>query len=288
MRPPGASDTRSWSDVPTKARAVRGELPGPHQPAAGGPGSGEGPRGPGPVEGGVAVWVFGAGVRESRDRVRAAIQSTGLEFPDGRITVNLAPADLPKDGGRFDLAIAVAILVASGQVRVGRVSGVEFLGELAFSGGLRRVPGLLQGVGGRPGGHRHQRDDGRIVLGGEDGPPPTHADRLAGHPNDFPTREIALEHANRMLIAAQRYVPDLVDVKFEDVVIGWRPMPVDGYPVLGASPARKDIYLAVMHSGVTLAPIVGELAAREITESAAEESFRDFRPDRRFVATTGH
>ena len=89
------------------------------------------------------IGLIETAVRESRDRVRAAIQSTGLEFPDGRITVNLAPADLPKSGSGFDLAIAVAILVASGQVRPGRASGVEFLGELAFSGGLRRVPGLL-------------------------------------------------------------------------------------------------------------------------------------------------
>jgi glycine/D-amino acid oxidase-like deaminating enzyme len=65
-------------------------------------------------------------------------------------------------------------------------------------------------------------------------------------------------------------------------------MPVDGYPVLGVSPARKDVYLAVMHSGVTLAPIVGELAAQEIVESVPAEPFRDFRPDRRFVTTTGH
>ncbi|MBL8201192.1 MAG: YifB family Mg chelatase-like AAA ATPase [Chromatiales bacterium] len=89
------------------------------------------------------IGLIETAVRESRDRVRAAIQSSGLEFPDGRITVNLAPADLPKSGSGFDLAIAVAILVASGQVRAARASGVEFLGELAFSGALRRVPGLI-------------------------------------------------------------------------------------------------------------------------------------------------
>jgi len=89
------------------------------------------------------IGLIETAVRESRDRVRAAIQSSGLEFPDGRITVNLAPGDLPKSGSGFDLAIAVAILVASGQVRAGRVAGVEFLGELAFSGALRRVPGLI-------------------------------------------------------------------------------------------------------------------------------------------------
>ncbi|MBN8279719.1 MAG: ATP-dependent protease, partial [Gammaproteobacteria bacterium] len=77
------------------------------------------------------IGLIETAVRESRDRVRAAIQSSGLQFPDGRITVNLAPADLPKAGSGFDLAIAVAILVASGQVRAGRTGGVEFLGELS-------------------------------------------------------------------------------------------------------------------------------------------------------------
>jgi magnesium chelatase family protein len=89
------------------------------------------------------IGLIETAVRESRDRVRAAIQSSGLEFPDGRITVNLAPGDLPKSGSGFDLAIAVAILVASGQVNARRVGGVEFLGELAFSGTLRHVPGLI-------------------------------------------------------------------------------------------------------------------------------------------------
>ena len=89
------------------------------------------------------IGLIETAVRESRDRVRAAIQSSGLEFPDGRITVNLAPGDLPKSGSGFDLAIAIAILVASGQVSARRVGGVEFLGELAFSGVLRRVPGLI-------------------------------------------------------------------------------------------------------------------------------------------------
>src|SRR5690606_29554181 len=62
------------------------------------------------------VGMVGTAVRESRDRVRAAIQQAGLEFPRGKIAVNLAPADLPKAGSRFDLAIAVGILAASGQV----------------------------------------------------------------------------------------------------------------------------------------------------------------------------
>ena len=84
-----------------------------------------------------------AAVRESRDRVRAAIQCAQLEFPSRRITVNLAPADLPKDGGRFDLPIALGILAASGQVPLEALRGVEFLGELGLTGELRAVEGVL-------------------------------------------------------------------------------------------------------------------------------------------------
>ena len=82
-------------------------------------------------------------VREARDRVRAAIQSSQFEFPQRRITVNLAPADLPKEGGRFDLAIAVGILAASDQVAMERIDALEFCGELSLTGDLRPVRGVL-------------------------------------------------------------------------------------------------------------------------------------------------
>jgi magnesium chelatase family protein len=84
-----------------------------------------------------------AAVREARDRVRVAIQNTQFEYPNRRVTVNLAPAELPKDGGRFDLAIALGILAAGGQVPHEALKGCEFLGELALSGELRPVPGVL-------------------------------------------------------------------------------------------------------------------------------------------------
>jgi magnesium chelatase family protein len=83
-------------------------------------------------------------VKEARERVRSALQNCGLEFPHNkRITVNLAPADLPKDSGRFDLPIALGILAASGQVDAGRLQGWEFAGELSLSGELRPVRGAL-------------------------------------------------------------------------------------------------------------------------------------------------
>lgn len=83
-------------------------------------------------------------VKEARERVRSALINSGLEFPHNkRITVNLAPADLPKDGGRFDLPIALGILAASGQVDPARLAGHEFAGELSLSGELRPVRGAL-------------------------------------------------------------------------------------------------------------------------------------------------
>lgn len=82
-------------------------------------------------------------VRESKDRVRGALATAQFEFPAKRIIINLAPADLPKDGGRFDLAIALGILAASGQLPHDALSECELLGELALSGELRPVLGVL-------------------------------------------------------------------------------------------------------------------------------------------------
>ena len=85
-------------------------------------------------------------VRESKDRVRSAILNSHFEFPDRRITINLAPADLPKEGGRFDLPIALGILAASRQIPDDRLRHCEFLGELALDGSLRPVPGVVCAV----------------------------------------------------------------------------------------------------------------------------------------------
>ena len=82
-------------------------------------------------------------VKEARDRVRAALLNARFEFPARRITVNLAPADLPKEGGRYDLPIALGILAASGQIPLTNLDQYEFAGELALTGQLRRVRGAL-------------------------------------------------------------------------------------------------------------------------------------------------
>ena len=89
------------------------------------------------------VGLPAAAVRESKDRVRSAILNSGFQFPNRRLTINLAPADLPKDGARLDLPIAIGILAASGQLEPEVLSGFEFIGELALNGELRQVSGSL-------------------------------------------------------------------------------------------------------------------------------------------------
>jgi magnesium chelatase family protein len=97
-------------------------------------------------------------VKESRERVRAALQTSQFEFPQRRITVNLAPADLPKESGRFDLPIAIGVLAANGQLPAAPLAGLEFAGELALSGDLRPIRGALAMTFGA------QRDGRAFVL----------------------------------------------------------------------------------------------------------------------------
>lgn len=85
-------------------------------------------------------------VKEARDRVRSAIINSGYTFPAKKITINLAPADLPKEGGRYDLPIAIALLAASEQLSSSLLSRYEFVGELALTGALRGVPGAISGA----------------------------------------------------------------------------------------------------------------------------------------------
>ncbi len=84
-----------------------------------------------------------AAVRESKDRVRSAILNSGFQFPQRRMTINLAPADLPKDGSRLDLPIALGVLAATGQLSPEALENREFIGELALNGDLRTVHGVL-------------------------------------------------------------------------------------------------------------------------------------------------
>ena len=179
-------------------------------------------------------------VKEARERVRSALQNAGLEFPHNkRITVNLAPADLPKDSGRFDLPIALGILAASGQIDGSRLAGYEFAGELSLSGELRPVRGALATSLAL----RRQQADSRLVL------PPGSAEEAALVPEAQVVRARHLLDVVRAFLPPGGMAPDAADNG------GWTP--------LRAAP------LATGTHGPDMADVKGQAAARRALEIAA-------------------
>lgn len=154
-------------------------------------------------------------VKESKDRVRAAIKNSGYQIPPSRITVNLAPADLPKEGGRFDLAIALGVLAASRQIPSERLDACEFLGELSLSGALRPVRGALPAT-------LAANADGRILVvpsanGDEVGLAQHAQTRVAGHLTEVAAalagREPLARAPEQPRAAAPTRAADLIDVR---------------------------------------------------------------------------
>lgn len=145
-------------------------------------------------------------VKEARERVRSAILNAGLEFPHNkRITVNLAPADLPKDSGRFDLPIALGLLAASGQIDAQKLQGHEFAGELSLSGELRPVRGALAMALAL----RQRQIQTRLVL------PPGSAEEAALVP------DLVVYRAQHLLDVVRQFLPGAAPT---DPVAGWSRM----------------------------------------------------------------
>ncbi|MES2973614.1 MAG: YifB family Mg chelatase-like AAA ATPase [Pseudomonadota bacterium] len=176
-------------------------------------------------------------VKEARERVRSAIQNSGLEFPHNkRITVNLAPADLPKDSGRFDLPIALGILAASGQVNAHALAGHEFAGELSLSGELRPVRGALaMSLALHTG-----KVATRLVL------PPGSAEEAALVPGSQVYR------AGHLTDVVRQFVPNAAELE-----------PADGWARITQAP------LQAAASYADLADVKGQAAARRALEIAA-------------------
>ncbi len=182
-------------------------------------------------------------VKEARERVRSAIQNAGLEFPSNkRITVNLAPADLPKDSGRFDLPIALGILAASGQIEAHRLAGHEFAGELSLGGELRAIRGALaMGLALRQAG---AGSASRLVL------PPDSAEEAAL------ARGAQVWRARHLLDVARQFAPAgsaLAEAATDDA--GWHRV------------EAKSLQPAA--TGPDLADVRGQVAARRALEIAA-------------------
>ncbi|MDD0811176.1 YifB family Mg chelatase-like AAA ATPase [Curvibacter sp. RS43] len=179
-------------------------------------------------------------VKEARERVRSALQNAGLEFPHNkRITVNLAPADLPKDSGRFDLPMALGLLAASGQIDGARLAGWEFAGELSLSGELRPVRGALA----MSLALRHTARPTRLVL------PPGSAEEAALAPGTQVWR------ARHLLDVVQAFAPPQPDAPPPAEATDWAR--VEGQP-----PAAQPDY-------PDMSEVKGQAGARRALEIAA-------------------
>ena len=141
-----------------------------------------------------------AEVKESKDRVRSALLNAQFEFPARRITVNLAPADLPKESGRFDLPIALGILAASGQLPADRLAGYEFAGELALTGALRQIRGALAMT------YKASRDGRAFILPGENAAEAALVEEAQVYPA-LSLLEVCAHLAGHQLLARQRGMP---------------------------------------------------------------------------------
>lgn len=146
----------------------------------------------------------------------------------------------------------------------------------------RPMPPLINSVAYTTDTHFHQLNDGRVILGEKAGAPVTdqHLALVTERPNAYPSAELAMPHATRVIDVAKRYIPTIADAEIESIGIGWRPLPLDGLPIVGRPKRMPGIYLASMHSGVTLAPIVGHLAAMEILDGVTVDLLSDFRVER--------
>jgi glycine/D-amino acid oxidase-like deaminating enzyme len=152
-------------------------------------------------------------------------------------------------------------------------------GILAHSTSL---PALSRMVHDAPGGVSFkQMSDGSVVGTDAPSPPDTPAHQgIRAHVESFPSAALRDEHGNRILRKIGRFLPGAQDAPLERLTLGFRPMPSDELPVMGALPTLPEIHVAVTHSGVTLAPIVGRLTAAEVLHGSRVDLFAPYRPER--------
>jgi glycine/D-amino acid oxidase-like deaminating enzyme len=129
--------------------------------------------------------------------------------------------------------------------------------------------------------HFRQQADGTVVLGDDYGAPATEVHKqLALEPQDFPNSSFAELHGERIRAQAARYLTPLAKARIDRVSLCWRPLPKDGFPIVGFAPRTRQMYLLVTHSGVTLGPLLGELTALELLDGVKVDLLEPYRPGR--------
>ena len=201
-----------------------------------------------------------AGARERGATIEYPCEVTGLDIASGRLR------GVRTTCGTFE---ADVIVIAAGVAtpRLAAMAGLDVPlkdspGVLAHTKPTDRILGRVVLA---PGAHMKQMLDGRIVTGAGFGGSPT---------------DTSLEVGEQMLDAAARVVPEIENAELDRVTLGWRPLPQDNHPVVGFAPPESDVYVAVMHSGVTLAPLIGRLAAQEILDDVRVDLLEPYRLER--------
>ncbi len=208
--------------------------------------------------------------------VRFPCEVTGITL-DGNLGVTLATTSGEFRGDRLVLACGV------GTPRLAALAGVRVPLTPAPGIVVRTAPQpqLVRGVLATADTHFHQQADGRFVIGDDFSPPGTEIHKLlALEPQDFPDPSFAELHGQRIRGQAARHLPQLATAQVDQVSLCWRPLPIDGFPIVGSAPRAPQLYLAVMHSGVTLGPLIGELAAMEILDGVEVDLLESYRPAR--------
>jgi glycine/D-amino acid oxidase-like deaminating enzyme len=205
-------------------------------------------------------------VRELGGEVRYPLQADGLKLENGRVTA-IRAGEISVDAGTVVLASGVATQQLAEMAEVS-IPLKESQGVLVHT---RPQPKLIDRVVLAPGVHCKQKLDGRVVVGGQ---------VVAGFGTANDETPEPGENGQRILREAARVLPGIRGVAVERVTVGHRVMPVDEYPVIGFSDRCPNLYVAAMHSGVTLAPLIGQLAALEILDGARVSSLEPYRPSR--------
>ncbi len=214
--------------------------------------------------------------RKHGARVIYPCEVTGLDYSGSRLT------GVSTTTGKYSLD---RLVIAGGVDTPSIASMIDYVPPLRHAPGILAhsmpVQGLTRTVNEGPVTHFKQMSNGRIVGADSTYAPstPVHHDILEKH-QDFPDAAIRTMHGQRILDKITTILPGARSAKLERLTLGFRPMPEDGFPIVGFVPGSSDVYVAVMHSGISLAPIMGQSISREILDDISVDSLAPYRPTR--------
>jgi len=214
--------------------------------------------------------------RKHGARVIYPCEVTALDYSGSRLT------GVATTTGNYSLD---RLVIAGGVDTPSVAAMIDYVPPLRHAPGILAhstpVQGLTRTVNEGPVAHFKQMSNGRIVGADSTYAPstPVHHDILEKH-QDFPDAAIRSMHGQRILDKITTILPGARSAKLERLTLGFRPMPEDGFPIVGFVPGSSDVYVAVMHSGISLAPIMGHSISREILDDISVDSLAPYRPTR--------